>query len=211
MEKTPGKRTYKRRSPISARKSNTNQINDDTQSENAPSHVNESDAKQRPKSKRTTQIQNNNNTEIDTIKPKEIETSPSPRVLKLSDYSKESNWSPYVMTIDVEDDTSRQSNETLMSVSNANHDNQKEDFKPKLNVNNRYHRKHFGKIAEKVISVDELMDDWDSASEGGRSRTNRSSVDSEITIIHPNDLPDDTDCVSIISVDSKTENTEIDE
>lgn len=204
VEKTPTRRTYKRRSRISARKSSTKKINDDsdTESENPPSHqACKSNANQSAKPKKST--------EVETIEPTEVETSPSPIMIKLlSDHSNELNSSQYVMTINVEDDTFQHSNEThTMSESNANLDHHMESFKSKLNENHRYHRKKFGKIVEKTMSVNELIDEWDSASE----RTTRSSFESEISIINPNDLPDESDCASIISIDSRTENTEIEE
>lgn len=204
IKKTPAKRTYIRRTTGRPRKSNTKKKNDDsdTQSESAPSQISDCNAKQRPKPKRVTQIKNNNNTVMSTTKSKEVLISPSPKVIELSDHSNDPNFSQRVlMTIDVEDDTSRHSNETYMSESISNLDNLSEDLKTKLNVNNRYHRKKFGKKVEKGVSIHELIDDWES----------RSSAESENTNFYPKDLPEDSDCVSIISLDSKTENTEIEE
>lgn len=213
VEKTPAKRTYKRRSTISAK---TKKINDgsDTQSENAPSQVSETNAKQRAKRKRAPQIQNNNNTDIDTIKPKEVEIGSSPVVIELSDHSNEANSSQHELTIDVEVNTSRNSIETHISESITILDNPVKAFKPKMNVNNRYHCKKFGKMAEISVSVNELTAEWDSASEGGtstRSRRNRLSAESDVTIIYPNDPLDDSESASIISLDSRTETTEIEE
>lgn len=204
IAKTPPKRTYKRRKPIQTRKSSTKKKNDesDTQSESSPTRVSESIAGQKPKPKHTTQIQNNNNIKTPTTKPNEIKTSPSPRVIELSDQSNGSNSSQRVlMTIDVEDNTSQHSNEAYFSESIADPDNQSQDLKSKLNVNNRYHRKKFGIFVDKGTTINELMDDWES----------RSSAESENTNFYPKDLPEDSDCLSTISLDSKTENTEIEE
>lgn len=215
----PAKRPpYKRRTTIPVRKSNTKKINDDSdaQSENAPSQVFESNIKSNPKKKkRASRNQNNNNTEIATVKPKKIEISSS--VFEVTDHSDETHSSQHTMVvIEVADDTSQNSNDTSVSESKRNLDNKMNDSGSKINATIYYRPKKFEKKAEKNVSVDELIDDWDSASEGGRSgRANRLSCDSDITFTHVKDSLVESDRESIISLnssntggDTRSENTD---